>query len=130
MSPRLITVCQGCLETFAVPVDYDNVRFCSDFCRKAFMRNKPCTGDIPKNFYSKKRRREYRRGDKIDRYEVFEHHGWICNICGCKIDKSLKFPNKRAATLDHLIPLSRGGRHVWENVAPAHADCNEGKGSG
>jgi len=112
--------------TFAVPLDYINVRFCSDFCRKAFFTNKPCS---PKKFYSKRRRREYRRGDKIDRYEVFEHYDWICNICGSKIDKSLKFPNKRAATLDHLIPLSKGGRHVWENVAPAHADCNEDKGN-
>jgi 5-methylcytosine-specific restriction endonuclease McrA len=115
--------------TFGVPLDYVNVRFCSDYCRAAFSKNRSCTGEIPKKFYSKKRRRKYKRGDKIDRYEVFEHYNWICNICGTQIDKSLKFPDKRAATLDHIIPLSKGGRHVWENVAPAHADCNEDKGN-
>ena len=128
MSPRVAIQCAVCNVAFEIPIDYENVRFCSDFCRKAFFTNKKCNGEIPKKFYSKRRRRAYRRGDRIDRYEVFEYHGWVCNICGSKIDKTLKFPNKRAATLDHIIPLSRGGRHVWENVAPAHADCNEKKG--
>lgn len=65
-----------------------------------------------------------RRGDKIDNLVVFEAFNWNCHICGEKIDKDLRFPNKMAATIDHIIPLSRGGEHTWDNVAPAHAMCN------
>jgi 5-methylcytosine-specific restriction endonuclease McrA len=31
-------------------------------------------------------------------------------------------------TLDHIIPLSKGGTHTWDNVRPAHRRCNELKG--
>lgn len=63
-------------------------------------------------------------GDKIDPVTVFESHGWICHICETEIDKTLRCPDKMAATMDHIKPLSKGGRHVWENVAPAHWICN------
>lgn len=30
-------------------------------------------------------------------------------------------------TLDHIIPLSKGGTHTWDNVQLAHMSCNAGK---
>ena len=30
-------------------------------------------------------------------------------------------------TLDHIIPLSKGGSHTWDNVQLAHMGCNAGK---
>lgn len=78
--------------------------------------------------YRAKRRRLYYK-NPIDRHEVFEFWGWKCSICGIIIDKELHFPNIMAATLDHVIPLSRGGRHEWDNVRPAHAICNFKKGN-
>ena len=33
------------------------------------------------------------------------------------------------ATVDHVIPKSRGGQNTWENVALACAKCNQKKGS-
>lgn len=33
----------------------------------------------------------------------------------------------RADTIDHVIPRSRGGQHVWENVVAACARCNHRK---
>jgi len=43
--------------------------------------------------------------------------------CGyCLRDLSLK-----VATIDHVIPTSRGGKHVWENVAISCRKCNEKK---
>jgi len=33
-----------------------------------------------------------------------------------------------AATIEHIRPLSHGGTHTWDNVAPAHARCNFEKG--
>lgn len=33
----------------------------------------------------------------------------------------------RALTMDHVVPLGRGGRSVRGNVAPACQECNAGK---
>lgn len=55
----------------------------------------------------------------------------ICQICGKPIDKS-SFSGKGCGplypTIDHIIPLSKGGNHVWDNVQLAHLKCNSMKG--
>lgn len=89
----------------------------------------PWEDGINPNYYTAARRAQMKRGDKIFAVEVFEHYNWTCNICSEKIDRNLRFPNKRAATIDHIVPLSRGGQHVWDNVMPAHAECNFKKGN-
>lgn len=33
------------------------------------------------------------------------------------------------ASLDHIIPLSRGGHHTADNVQAAHLACNHRKGA-
>ena len=30
-------------------------------------------------------------------------------------------------TIDHIIPMSKGGGHTWDNVQIAHAICNSRK---
>jgi len=45
----------------------------------------------------------------------------MCVICG-------RFVPKDKVSWDHITPLSKGGRHAEENIAPAHRRCNEIKG--
>lgn len=35
-----------------------------------------------------------------------------------------------AGTTDHVIPLSKGGMHVWHNFVPSCKTCNVQKGDG
>ncbi|HEX8510460.1 MAG TPA: HNH endonuclease [Propionibacteriaceae bacterium] len=35
----------------------------------------------------------------------------------------------RPLTMDHVVPLARGGRHAIGNLAPACETCNKRKGS-
>jgi 5-methylcytosine-specific restriction endonuclease McrA len=79
---------------------------------------------IRRNYYSPKRRAVYAKGEKIDHLAVFEAHEWICCLCKKQIDKRLRHPNLMAATLEHVVPISQGGTHTYDNVAPAHAICN------
>ncbi len=79
-------------------------------------------------YYSPKRRAVYARGDAIDHLTLFNLHGWTCCVCKEQIDPKLRFPHPMAATVDHLVPLCRGGTHTWDNVAPAHAAHNFAKG--
>ena len=74
-----------------------------------------------------KREAYTRGGDLIDKFDVFEFYEWICIVCDQKIDSELRWPDQMSATLEHVIPLSRGGTHTWDNVAPAHLLCNDTK---
>jgi hypothetical protein len=53
---------------------------------------------------------------------VFERDGWRCQICKRKTRG--KFPNPRAATVDHIVPLAKGGGHTYLNVQCACFECN------
>lgn len=62
--------------------------------------------------------------EKFSRDEILERDGWVCGICCEPIDKSLKWPHRGYATIDHIIPLVRGGEHSRKNVQAAHFSCN------
>lgn len=50
------------------------------------------------------------------RKAVFLRDAHTCQYCG-----------KTAENVDHVVPRSRGGRHVWENVVAACRRCNARK---
>ena len=54
----------------------------------------------------------------------------VCGICGLPVDKTLKSPDPMSKTIDHIIPVSRGG-HPFElaNLQLAHRCCNRQKGA-
>ncbi|NJK62009.1 MAG: HNH endonuclease [Synechococcaceae cyanobacterium SM2_3_1] len=54
----------------------------------------------------------------VTRREVAKRDGGRCQYCGCTNNM----------TLDHVVPLSRGGVHRWENVVLACESCNQRKG--
>jgi 5-methylcytosine-specific restriction endonuclease McrA len=56
---------------------------------------------------------------KISRRALFARDGWRCVYCGTSGGR---------LTLDHVVPRSRGGESVWENVVTSCAPCNLRKG--
>ena len=69
------------------------------------------------------------RFDRLPRQEVKFSRGNIyirdrnrCQYCG------RKFPTSELS-LDHVVPISRGGRSTWENVVCACLGCNVRKGN-
>src|SRR5439155_1271616 len=56
---------------------------------------------------------------KISRRALFARDGWRCAYCGTTSGR---------LTLDHILPRSKGGESVWENVVTACAPCNHKKG--
>jgi 5-methylcytosine-specific restriction endonuclease McrA len=56
---------------------------------------------------------------KISRRALFARDGWRCVYCGTSAGR---------LTLDHVVPRSKGGESVWENVVTACAPCNLRKG--
>ena len=57
---------------------------------------------------------------KITRRAVLARDAWTCQYCGT---------TKAGLTIDHVIPRSRGGESVWENIVASCAPCNRRKGN-
>lgn len=102
--------------------------YCSYYCRLSDIGEaaEVLPGGIHKQI-NPKRDAHIRNGDMIDKYDVFEFYDWVCIVCDEVIDQDLRWPDPSSATLEHVIPLSRGGTHTWDNVAPAHLLCNDRK---
>lgn len=58
--------------------------------------------------------------------DVAERDGWVCALCFWFVDPEERSGRMRA-TVDHVVPLSKGGRHTWENVQLTHGCCNAAK---
>lgn len=70
-----------------------------------------------------------RESESFSAVEIFERDGWLCQICTEEIDRSLAWPHRRSVSLDHIVPIAGGGRHVRSNVQCAHLGCNSAKGA-
>lgn len=61
--------------------------------------------------------------------QVVDLYGSTCHICQVKIDLDLSRTNRLGLTVDHLVPLSKGGTDTIDNMRPAHWICNVRKGN-
>lgn len=92
------------------------VRYCSDRCASNA---------------SKHRRRARKRDGAVypvRRGWIFDRDDWTCKLCGDLILREVKTPHPLAPTLDHIIPLAKGGAHSEDNLQAAHFLCNSLKG--
>ena len=65
----------------------------------------------------------YRKGKvNFSRRNIFLRDRFHCQYC------QRCFPSEDL-TIDHVIPRSRGGKDIWENVATACIECNVKKGN-
>ena len=58
----------------------------------------------------------------LSRINILARDQFECQYCSQKL-------TAREATIDHVVPRSRGGHTVWENVVTSCSPCNRRKGS-
>ena len=58
---------------------------------------------------------------KCSRKNILVRDTFECQYCGVKL-------SSQSGTIDHIIPISRGGKTAWNNVVAACAPCNHKKG--
>jgi 5-methylcytosine-specific restriction endonuclease McrA len=64
----------------------------------------------------------FKRTIKWSKGNVFLRDNYTCQYCGIHIPKG-------QCTLDHIIPVSKGGKDRWENSACSCKKCNQDKGN-
>lgn len=71
---------------------------------------------------SKHKRRAQKNGTsigKVDFAAIHTRNGMTCGICHQSINGKFHY--------DHIIPLSKGGAHITENIQLSHPKCNRVK---
>ena len=58
---------------------------------------------------------------RLSRQNIFLRDSHTCQYCHHKF-------SEKKLTIDHVIPLSKSGRHEWTNVVTACSGCNNRKG--
>ena len=59
---------------------------------------------------------------RFSKQNVFLRDNYTCQYCEVEV-------SRKTATLDHVLPVSHGGKTTWENCTTACADCNARKGN-
>jgi 5-methylcytosine-specific restriction endonuclease McrA len=103
-------------------------KYCNAECRRE-AQNAQRRSDSSGGTHERRCRRYKREYRRIDPMRIFERDYWLCQICLAPVDKDVAFPDQLAATLDHIVPLSRGGDHIESNLQTAHWACNSMKSS-
>lgn len=60
--------------------------------------------------------------------QLIERDGRDCGICGLPIP-DVKYPDMASASIDHIVPISRGGEHSTTNARATHLRCNIARGN-
>lgn len=79
------------------------------------------------NVAHRARKKHAPKVERIVRKVVFERDKWICQLCFHKTNPTVKYPHPDSPTIDHIVPLSKGGSHTYANVVCVHAICNSTK---
>jgi predicted nucleic acid-binding Zn ribbon protein len=112
LKPRVLGVCQKCRAAC--------MAYVCDSCQYDLARGR------------RSKRRKSLKGVESEFYthnEIAERDGWRCQLCRKMVNKRLKYPHPMCASIDHIVPISKGGTDVRVNVQLAHLVCNMSKGN-
>lgn len=66
--------------------------------------------------------------EDVDPLVVFARDAWMCQLCSEPIDRTARWPDPFSPSVDHVIPLAKGGFHSYDNCQASHLRCNCIKG--
>lgn len=64
-------------------------------------------------------RRKHSLSRRWQKNHLVQKNGAVCSIC------SKPFKNAHEMTIDHIVPLSKGGTDTLDNYQLAHLECNQ-----
>lgn len=128
------SVCSVCGSTF---LSINGKLTCSDICGEEYeklrirtwIENQQCNNPEyqKRRTEAQRRRHAVKKGVTVEKFKdsvIHDRDNWRCKLCGYKINKKKRYPDPMSASIDHIIPISKGGRHISKNVQSAHLLCN------
>ena len=112
-------------------------KYCSDACKRKHNNrlSKECKRRRGVNENHRHRAKKYGcdYDSTVTLAKLIKRDGLRCAICGEMCDWNdhswSKYAGPKYPSIDHIIPMSKGGGHVWDNVQVAHIICNSEKGN-
>lgn len=119
-------VCKNCGAIYCIGVTgYNSEQYCSEKCMKRWAMR-------VKNDRRLKRIQAREHDSDITLEKLYARDNGLCYICGGSCDWASVDKDGNAQdeypSIDHVVPLSKGGKHKWDNVKLAHRGCNTRKG--
>lgn len=115
-------ICKECGELFI-----GNKKYCSDKCDRHHANH---TKEINRRIKIQKQIID----KDISLKKLYQRDHGRCYICGCICNwndyenkDNVFYTGKSYPTIEHVIPLSKDGKHSWDNVKLACFDCNTKK---
>lgn len=109
-------------------------------CGKEFKGNrseaKTCSNKCNHAYCTATRKKRYKRLQQLGHYDysitleaVYEKFDGKCNLCSKQLSFESNPLSNEYPSIDHMIPLSKGGYHEWDNVQLLCRRCNFKKGN-
>jgi hypothetical protein len=103
----------------------DGPTYCDRRCaRKAWVKIDKLNGSYQARASKRKRMISAAALELVNPFVVFRRDQWVCYLCGDWCDPRNAVPHPKAATIDHVIPISLGGAHSYANIRLACFICN------
>jgi len=118
--------CTSCAIAFTILTrTNEEQHYCSELCQRRHYRKIRRHTEREKTTRAFRRKLRARRG-KVSLRAQFEKFKGVCQLCGC-VTEMLKEFAWHQATVDHIVPLSKQGLHVEDNLQLACMACNSKK---
>ena len=127
-TPRTF-VCKECGNVVTTKCGEMRSEFCCDTCEAVYRRRIEHQTARHKAFSraSRQRRERHLAEAFVEpvRYEtLYDRDQGICQICGMSVPRDKFADNSWGGTIDHIVPLSKGGEHSLSNCQLTHRICN------
>ena len=108
--------CPQCGKLFYTTLSAKDKIYCSEKCRARKDHKK----------YKDTRKRQMRKAfvEPVGIKFTYKKYGGRCAICGQDVPDTTEPSNQWASTVDHIMPISKGGLHMKSNCQLAHRLCN------
>lgn len=121
-----IKECEYCGRIFYAK-DYN--WYCSDICKANMKKEKR---KARKRLREAKAKKNGKIEWNISLEKLIQRDEGICKICGRQVDtedyyytdEGYFIAGENYPSIDHIIPLAKGGTHTWDNIQLAHRHCN------
>ena len=101
-------------------------KYCSDECKSKADQSRR---ETRRHYESMKKRRRKNsawtaESKTISLKKLYERDNGVCWLCGGRCNYSKDSNDPDYPTIDHVIPIAKGGKDTWENIRLAHRRCN------